>query len=96
MGRAIEVSGLRKRYGHKLAVAGISFAVGPLARFGYVAKLRAGRHPERDDVLYVRGSSVSVTGQAFWCSADGELYGPERRRTWRIEPAAFRMPLPPR
>ena len=74
----------------------ISFAVGPLARFGYVAKLRAGRHPERDDVLYVRGSSVSVAGQAFWCSADGELYGPERRRTWRIEPAAFRMPLPPR
>jgi diacylglycerol kinase (ATP) len=74
----------------------ISFAVGPLARFGYVAKLRAGRHPEREDVLYVRGSSVSVTGQAFWCSADGELYGPERRRTWRIEPAAFRMPLPSR
>ena len=74
----------------------ISFAVGPLARFGYVAKLRAGRHPERGDVLYVRGSSVSVAGQAFWCSADGELYGPERHRTWRIEPAAFRMPLPPR
>ena len=79
----------------KLAVM-VSFAVGPIARFGYVAKLRTGRHPERDDVLYVRGSSVSVTGQAFWCSADGELYGPERRRTWRIEPAAFRMPLPPR
>jgi YegS/Rv2252/BmrU family lipid kinase len=72
----------------------VSFAVGPLARFGYVAKLRTGRHPERDDVLYVRGSSVSVSGQPFWCSADGELYGPERNRTWRIEPAAFQMPLP--
>ncbi len=74
----------------------ISFAVGPLARFGYVAKLKAGRHPERDDVLYTRGSSVSVSGMSFWCSADGELYGPERHRTWRVEPAAFRMPLPPR
>ncbi|MGI8900270.1 MAG: diacylglycerol/lipid kinase family protein [Nocardioides sp.] len=72
----------------------ISFAVGPLARLGYVAKLRSGRHPERDDVLYVRGSSVSVSGQPFYCSADGELYGPERNRTWRIEPAAFQMPLP--
>jgi diacylglycerol kinase (ATP) len=74
----------------------VSFSVGPLARFGYVAHLRAGRHPEREDVLYVRGTSVSVSGQPFWCSADGELYGPERHRTWRLEPAAFRMPLPPR
>ncbi len=74
----------------------ISFAVGPLARFGYVVKLKAGRHPERDDVRYLRGRSVSVTGMPFWCSADGELYGPERNRTWRLEPGAFRMPLPPR
>ena len=74
----------------------VSFSVRPLARLGYVAKLRKGRHPERDDVLYVRGKSVSVAGQAFYCSADGERYGPERHRTWRLEPAAFRMPLPPR
>ena len=74
----------------------VSFAVGPLSRFGYVAQLRLGRHPERDDVHYVHGTQVSVSGQQFWCSADGELSGPERNRTWRIEPAAFRMPLPPR
>lgn len=72
----------------------ISFAVGPMARFGYVARLRAGRHPERDDVLYLRGKAVSVSGPGFYCSADGELYGPERNRSWRIEPAAFEMPLP--
>ena len=65
----------------------ISFSVGPLARFGYVAKLKAGRHPEREDVLYVRGSQVTVSGQEFYCSADGELFGPERHRTWRVEPA---------
>jgi diacylglycerol kinase (ATP) len=72
----------------------VSCAVGPLSRFGYAFQLRVGRHPERHDVLYVRGSQVTVSGQSFWCSADGELFGPERNRTWRIEPEAFRMPLP--
>ena len=72
----------------------ISFAVGPFSRFGYVFGLRRGEHHERDDVLYVRGSTVSVSGQSFYCSADGELYGPERHRTWRVEPAAFSMNLP--
>ncbi len=72
----------------------VSFSVGPLSRFGYAARLRLGRHPEREDVLYLRGTTVSVAGDSFHCSADGELYGPERKRTWRVEPAAFRMPLP--
>ena len=30
----------------------------------------------------------------FWCSADGEIYGPERQRTWRLEPAAYSFVLP--
>jgi hypothetical protein len=37
---------------------------------------------------------VSVCGERFWCSADGEIYGPERQRTWRVEPAAYSMVLP--
>jgi len=74
----------------------VSFAVGPLARFGYVARLRAGEHHRRDDVLYLRAGRVSVSGQSFYCSADGELYGPERNRTWQVEKAAFSMTLPPR
>jgi diacylglycerol kinase (ATP) len=74
----------------------VSLAVGPLSRFGYAFQLKLGRHPQRDDVIYVRGKTVTVSGQAFWCSADGELSGPERTRTWRIEPGAFSMPLPPR
>jgi diacylglycerol kinase (ATP) len=74
----------------------VSLAVGPLSRFGYAFQLKLGRHPERDDVIYVRGKTVSVSGQAFWCSADGELSGPERNRTWRVEPGAFSMPLPAR
>jgi YegS/Rv2252/BmrU family lipid kinase len=72
----------------------ISFAVGPLARFGYVRNLRKGEHPERDDVLYLRASTVSISGQSFYCSADGEVYGPERTRTWRVEPDSFKMALP--
>ena len=72
----------------------VSYSIGPLARVAYVARFRFGRHHERDDVLYLRASSVSVTGQAFYCSADGEIYGPERNRTWHVEPGAFSMPLP--
>jgi diacylglycerol kinase (ATP) len=72
----------------------ISRSVGPLARLGYGAKLLTGRHPERDDVSYLRGSTVSVAGEPFWCSADGEIYGPERHRTWRVEPAAYSLVVP--
>jgi YegS/Rv2252/BmrU family lipid kinase len=72
----------------------VSRSIGPLARFGYGAQLAVGRHPERDDVTYVRGETVSVSGEAFWCSADGEIYGPERHRTWRVEPAAYSLVVP--
>jgi diacylglycerol kinase family enzyme len=72
----------------------VSFAVGPLARFGYAMNLRKGEHHQREDVKYLRGSTVSISGQSFYCSADGEVYGPERNRTWRVEPDAFRMALP--
>ncbi|MGN6575357.1 MAG: diacylglycerol/lipid kinase family protein [Nocardioides sp.] len=72
----------------------ISFAVGPVARFGYALGLRKGEHHQREDVKYLRGSTVSISGQSFYCSADGEVYGPERNRTWRVEPEAFKMALP--
>ena len=72
----------------------VSRSIGPFARFGYAAALGRGKHPERDDVIYVRGSTVSVSGEEFWCSADGEIYGPERHRTWHVEPAAYSMVLP--
>jgi diacylglycerol kinase (ATP) len=72
----------------------ISRAVGPLSRFGYVLQLRRGEHPERDDVVSLRGATVSISGEEFWCSADGEIDGPERQRTWRVEKAAYSMVLP--
>jgi diacylglycerol kinase family enzyme len=72
----------------------ISFAVGPLARIGYALRFRRGEHHRRSDVKYLRGSSVSISGQSFYCSADGEIYGPETNRTWHVERGAFAMPLP--
>jgi YegS/Rv2252/BmrU family lipid kinase len=72
----------------------VSFAIGPAARFGYALRFRRGEHHRRDDVRYVRGSQVTVSGQSFYCSADGEVYGPERHRTWHLEPGAFAMTLP--
>jgi diacylglycerol kinase (ATP) len=72
----------------------VSRSIGPLARVGYGAALVAGRHPERDDVIYTRGTTVTVSGEEFWCSADGEIYGPERHRSWHVEPAAYSMVVP--
>ena len=72
----------------------VSRATRPVARLGYAAKLVTGRHPERDDVTYLRGSTVTVSGEEFWCSADGEIYGPERHRSWRVEPAAYSLVVP--
>jgi YegS/Rv2252/BmrU family lipid kinase len=72
----------------------ISFAVGPLARIAYAFHLRRGEHEDRDDVRSLRAQTVSVTGPEFFCSADGELYGPETSMTWHIERAAFQMLLP--
>ena len=72
----------------------ISRAVKPTAKVGYVLRLRKGEHDERDDVLTLRGTSVKVSGEKFWLSADGEVYGPERSRSWRIERAAYSVILP--
>jgi YegS/Rv2252/BmrU family lipid kinase len=73
----------------------VSYSTSLWAKLGYAVRFRLGTHHERDDVLYLRANRVSVSGQDFYCSADGELYGPERNRTWHVEPAAFSMPLPP-
>ncbi|MBA2954678.1 diacylglycerol kinase [Nocardioides sp. MAH-18] len=72
----------------------VSRSTGPLARWLYGFRLGFASHHERDDVTYLRGERVSVSGGPFWCSADGELYGPERHRTWHVESAAYRLMLP--
>jgi YegS/Rv2252/BmrU family lipid kinase len=72
----------------------ISRAVSPRSRLMYAARLGLGTHHKSDDVVYRRARTVSVGGASFHCSADGEIYGPERHRTWRVEPGAYSMLLP--
>ena len=72
----------------------VSLATGPMERFGYAWQLYRGSHPERDDVITHRASQVTVTGEDFWLAADGEITGPERRRSWHLERAAYSMILP--
>jgi diacylglycerol kinase (ATP) len=72
----------------------VSRSTGPLARVLYGLRLGSATHHHRDDVTYLRGERVSIAGGPFWCSADGEVYGPERQRTWRIEPAAYHFLVP--
>ncbi|MDO7867928.1 diacylglycerol/lipid kinase family protein [Nocardioides jiangxiensis] len=68
--------------------------LGPLSRIGYAAQLAVGRHPGNDRVVHVTGRTVTVRGEGFWCSADGELEGPVTARTWRIVPSAYSLLLP--
>jgi diacylglycerol kinase (ATP) len=72
----------------------ISRAIGPVARLAYAVHLTRARHHERDDVIYLRGERVSISGEEFYCAADGEVYGPERNRTWHVEPKAYSMVVP--
>ncbi|HEV7876179.1 MAG TPA: diacylglycerol kinase family protein [Nocardioides sp.] len=72
----------------------ISRAIAPSERLMYAVRLGFARHHLADEATYLRGTSVSVTGGPFWCSADGEIYGPERQRTWHVEPEAYSMVLP--
>ncbi|HEX7715843.1 MAG TPA: diacylglycerol kinase family protein [Marmoricola sp.] len=71
----------------------VSFATSPAARLGYAVDLVRRRHPDRHDTVYLRGREVSVSGEEFWISADGEISGPEGRRTWHVERAAYSMLL---
>jgi diacylglycerol kinase family enzyme len=72
----------------------ISHAVGAVAKAGYALHLRRGDHLRRDDVQYLRGSRVTISGDEFWISADGEVSGPERQRSWHLEPAAYSFIVP--
>lgn len=71
----------------------ISRSTGPWARLAYGIRLGFATHHEREDVTYLRGTKVSVTGGPFWYSADGEVYGPDFHRTWTVEKGAYSLLL---
>jgi diacylglycerol kinase family enzyme len=72
----------------------VSYATGPLRRISYAVDLLRARHGERRDVLRRSCDTVVVSGEPFYASADGEIYGPVPRREWRLERGALRMILP--
>jgi diacylglycerol kinase family enzyme len=45
------------------------------------------------DVMRRSCDSVTVTGEPFQVSADGEIYGPVPRRAWRLERGVLRLLL---
>ena len=76
----------------------ISQSTGPLERPGCTPP-RIGDAPPPGNATTsstFKAKQVSVSGEEFYCSSDGEIYGPERQRSWRIEPAAYSLVLPPR
>ena len=72
----------------------ISLATGPISRLIYAGRLSLGSHPDHSDVISLRASQVTVSGEEFWISADGEISGPERHRSWRLQRAAYSLVLP--
>lgn len=72
----------------------VATSTGPLARLGFGVAMRGGEHVAREDVLAVRGRTVTVSGEPFPTNADGEVGDPVSSRTWTVEPAAWSMLVP--
>ncbi|HET9649805.1 MAG TPA: diacylglycerol kinase family protein [Microlunatus sp.] len=72
----------------------VSRAAGPFSRVTYGFDVVRARHPERPDVDRYAAAEVTVSGDPFHICGDGEIDGPTRSRTWRIERRALTMSLP--
>lgn len=69
-------------------------AVTAAARVAFGVALRDGVHLDRDDVLHVRGSSVTVAGDPVQHDLDGEVTDERDSCTYEVRPGAWRMLLP--
>ncbi len=63
-------------------------------RLGYAYRLRRGRHPMRDDVVYLKGREVVVQGEALQANLDGEICDASPRHHWVVEPGRLRLRAP--
>ncbi|MPZ95460.1 MAG: diacylglycerol kinase [Propionibacteriales bacterium] len=72
----------------------VSFANSPTARLGYLLHLVRGVHHQRPDVTSTRAGRVRISGQRFYCNADGDIHGPETDHSWQVETGVLRMVLP--
>lgn len=71
----------------------VSFAAGSLRRISYGIDLLRAQQLARPDVMRRSCDAVTVTGEPFHVSADGEIYGPVPRRAWHLERGALRLLL---
>ena len=78
--------------GHLLVI--VSRTVGPFNRLIYMARLKGGSHHLMKEVSRVHGKQVTVQGDDFWLTTDGELSGPHQQRSWKVQPGAVDMFLP--
>jgi YegS/Rv2252/BmrU family lipid kinase len=74
----------------------VSLATGPFARFAYAWGVKDRSHPARTDVITRRAKIVSVRGEKFSVSADGEISDPRDARTWQVLPSAYKVIAPTR
>ncbi|MEJ7635481.1 YegS/Rv2252/BmrU family lipid kinase [Aeromicrobium sp.] len=72
----------------------VSYTESPRRRIAYAWNVRRGDHHRRDDVVYVRGTRVTVRGEALPCTSDGEITSPSTEHGWRIKAAALTMYVP--
>jgi len=72
----------------------VARATGPVARVGFAARLRAGDHVDRDDVVTVRARQVTIRGEPVPHCPDGEVSDPVAERTYRVTPGALRVIRP--
>jgi YegS/Rv2252/BmrU family lipid kinase len=63
-------------------------------RLGYAWRLRRGRHPMRDDVVYLKGTDVEVRGEPMQANLDGDLCDPSPHHRWRVEPGRLLLRAP--
>lgn len=77
----------------RLDVVAVS-AVGAGERLAFGAALRDGSHLERGDVHHARGTTVTVHGEPVGFNADGELSGPLRSRTYRVDHHGWEVCVP--
>lgn len=63
-------------------------------RLGYAYRLRRGRHPMRDDVVYLKGHDVLVQGEPLQTNIDGEIVDASPRHRWTVEQGRLRLRAP--
>ena len=73
----------------------VVWAVTAAARVAFGVALRDGLHLDRDDVLHVRGRSVTISGEPVPHDLDGEITDERASCTYTVQPGAWKMLLPP-